>query len=102
MGIGIAKIALELAVFIRFLAESIINGVAVDISRKGKLDAAAPSLHAGRRIQHLKLSTVAVSGIGDLDLGNILSVHVCNSGTIRDVTRILKLDIDDMVYDPGI
>ena len=101
LGVCVAEVALEVAVLVRLLAKRVKHDVLVHIGGEGKLHAAALAHHAVLGVEHLEGALVAVAGIGDLDLGDILVVFVHNAGTGRDSRRILERDIDRQSIHPG-
>ena len=101
LGIRVAEVTLEVAVLVNLLAKRVKHDVLVHIGGEGELNAAGLARYAVLWVEHLEGPLVAVSGIGDLDLGNILVVLIHNTGALRYVRPILERYINSLSVHPG-
>ena len=99
--VRVAKIILQFAKFIFFGTDSIVNRVFVDIGREGQLHTATLACNSVSRIEHFELCTIALSGAGGGNRGNVIVLHIHDAGTLRDFIGIGKGYGDVIVAHPG-
>ena len=98
--IGVAHIALEGAILAGFRAQSVVNGVFVDISVQRHLHRAGLVAYAVLGVQHLELTGIAGTIGRGPDLSDVVVVHVYDAGALRHFIGHGESDVDVVIAHP--
>ena len=100
-GVCIADIVLQGSILIRFHADCIVDCVLIDICGEGQLHTAALARNGIRRIEHFELCTIALTCGNGGNGGNIIVLHIYNTGAFGYFIGIGEGYGDVIVANPG-
>ena len=93
---------MDVAVLIHLNYRSVKDRILINIGIEGQLRASGLAGNTVSGIQYLELTSISVAGAAGGDRGDVVVVHVHDSGARRNTGRIGKGHIYRVVADPGL